>query len=84
VLKVFNATAPHMAYRMTVTSDGGKRRVRVDGEKKATYTYQLEAFRDAVVRGAPTLTPPSDSIANMRAIDAVYDAAGLPRRRPST
>jgi hypothetical protein len=26
------------------------------------------------------LTPPADSIANMRVIDAIYEAAGLPVR----
>ena len=45
-----------------------------------TYEYQLQAFADAVLRDGPVLTPPSDSIANMRVIDAVYDAAGLARR----
>jgi len=35
-----------------------------------------------VLRGEPTLTPPADSIANMRVVDAVYEAAGLAPRRP--
>ena len=30
--------------------------------------------------GEPTLTPPSDSIANMRVIDAIYVAAGMQPR----
>jgi hypothetical protein len=33
-----------------------------------------------VLRGEPTLTPPADSVANMRVIDASYLAAGLPVR----
>ena len=45
-----------------------------------TYGYQLEAFRAAVQEGAPTLTPPSDSVANMHVIDAIYRAAGLEPR----
>jgi predicted dehydrogenase len=69
-----------MGYRMTVNVDGAKRRVKVDGAKKPTYSYQLEAFAAAVLRGAPVLTPPADSIANMRVIDATYQAAGLPVR----
>ncbi len=79
-LSVFNPTGPQMGYRMTVRTGGAKERIRVDGAKKPTYTYQLEAFTDAVLRGGPVLTPPADSIANMRVIDAVYEAAGLPVR----
>jgi hypothetical protein len=36
-----------------------------------------------VLRGEHTLTPPADAIANMRAIDRVYEAAGLAPRQPS-
>ncbi|MCJ7672955.1 MAG: Gfo/Idh/MocA family oxidoreductase [Acidimicrobiia bacterium] len=60
---------------------GGKRRERIVGE--STYWYQLQAFCAAVQHGAPVLTPPADSIANMRVIDAVYEAAGMEPRRPS-
>jgi predicted dehydrogenase len=79
-LSVFNATGPQMGYRMTVRADGAKRRVKVAGAKKPTYSYQLEAFAAAVLKGGPVLTPPADSIANMRVIDAIYEAAGLPVR----
>ena len=79
-LSVFNPTGPQFGYRMTVRTGGNKRRVKVEGAKKPTYSYQLEAFADAVLRGEPVLTPPADSIANMRVIDAIYEAAGLPVR----
>ncbi len=79
-LTVFNPTGPHFGYRMVVHRPGGRERIRVDGARTPTYTYQLEAFCAAVQDGAPVLTPPADSIANMRAIDAVYRAAGLPVR----
>jgi Predicted dehydrogenases and related proteins len=82
-LRVFNPTGPQMGYRMTVRSGGTKRRIKVDGAKKATYTYQLEAFAAAVRDGGPVLTPPADAIANMTVIDAVYRAAGLPIRESS-
>jgi predicted dehydrogenase len=65
---------------MTVRTGGQKRRVKVRGAKKPTYSYQLEAFTTAVLHGGPVLTPPADSIANMRTIDAIYEAAGLPVR----
>ncbi|MGZ4798395.1 MAG: Gfo/Idh/MocA family protein, partial [Acidimicrobiia bacterium] len=79
-LSVFNPTGPQFGYRMTVREGGAKRRVKVDGAKKPTYSYQLEAFTAAVLRGGPVLTPPADSVANMRVVDAIYEAAGLPVR----
>jgi predicted dehydrogenase len=81
VLRLFNPTRPDLYHRLTVWSRDGRRRERAAGVKKTTYAYQLEAFRDAVAgdRGR-VLTPPSDSVANMRVVDAVYDASGLPRR----
>jgi predicted dehydrogenase len=77
-VRVFNPTGPQFYHRFTVIRDGVKQRERFP--RKATYTYQLEAFIAAVRTGAPTLTPPSDSIQNMRVIDAIYTAAGLPLR----
>jgi predicted dehydrogenase len=77
-LRVFNPTGPQFFHRFTVLTDGKRRRERFP--RKATYTYQLEAFTDAVLRGTPVLTPPADSVQNMRVIDAVYRAAGLPIR----
>jgi predicted dehydrogenase len=73
-MRVFNPTTPHMFNRLSV----GRRHERVRGGP--TYGYQLEAFRAAVQEGAPTLTPPSDAVANMRVIDAIYEAAGLQPR----
>jgi predicted dehydrogenase len=82
MLKVFNPVAPQYFHRMSVTVDGRKRRERVAG--RSTYSYQLAAFTGAVLRGEPTLTPPSDSIANMRLIDAIYRAAGMEPRKGAT
>ncbi len=75
-LRVFNPAGPQMAHRFTVRrNDGTSRRERFP--RIPTYRYQLEAFRNAVVDGAPVLTGPADSVANMAVIDAVYRAAGL-------
>jgi len=74
-LRVFNPTSPQLYHRMKVTVDGSTRVERFP--RKPTYEYQLEAFCAAVLHDAPTLTPPSDSIANMRVIDAIYRAAGM-------
>jgi predicted dehydrogenase len=82
LLRVVNPTRPQTLGSLTVrTADGSKRRERVRGQ--ATFWYQLQAFCAAVLRGEETLTPPADAIANMRAIDGVYEAAGLAPRQPS-
>lgn len=78
-LRVFNPAGPHLLHRFTVRCDDGSSR-HERFPRIPTYRYQLEAFRDAVLDGAPVLTGPSDSVANMAVIDAVYEAAGLPIR----
>ena len=79
-LRVFNPAGPQMMHRFTVRrNDGSSRREKFP--RIPTYRYQLEAFRDAVVDGSPVLTGPSDSVANMAVIDAVYQSAGLPLRQ---
>jgi predicted dehydrogenase len=81
-LRVFNMTGPQYFHRVSVKGRDGRRKEKVEG--KATYWYQLQAFATAVRDGGPVLTPPSDSIANMRVIDAIYRAAGLESRQPTT
>jgi predicted dehydrogenase len=77
-MRVFNPTAPHTFNRLSVVSAGKRHHERVRGGP--TYNYQLEAFRAAVQEGTPTLTPPSESVANMEVIDTIYKAAGLEPR----
>ncbi|HEY1584585.1 MAG TPA: Gfo/Idh/MocA family oxidoreductase, partial [Polyangia bacterium] len=80
-LRITNPVMPQLWHKLVVIA-GGKRRVeRVT--KRPTYEFQLEAFCDAVLRGAPLLTPPSEAVANMRVIDAIYRAAGMQPRQPS-
>ncbi|HEY5171408.1 MAG TPA: Gfo/Idh/MocA family oxidoreductase [Acidimicrobiia bacterium] len=77
-LHVINPTSPQLWHRMRLKIGG-----RTHTEKfsrRPTYEFQLEAFCAAVLRGEPTLTPPADSIANMRVIDAIYLAAGMTPR----
>jgi predicted dehydrogenase len=80
-MRVFNPTNPHMFNRITVSGSNGRRHERVRGGP--TYGYQLEAFRAAVQQGEPVLTPPTDAVANMTVIDAIYRAAGLEPREPT-
>ncbi len=77
-MKVTNFVAPHYFNRLTVKSAKGRTGGRVKGEP--TYTYQLRAFAEAVLRGGPNITPPADAIKTMHVIDSVYRAAGLPLR----
>ena len=76
-LRVINPVAPQFWHRLHVQTTAGSRTVRVPGD--ATYTHQLRDFA-AAVRGGPLKWGPDDAVANMRVIDAVYEAAGLRRR----
>lgn len=67
-------------------------RIRVSGaapafyakaERTTTYTYQLRAFRDAILHGGPVLTGPSEASQTMTTIDSIYRAAGMNPRRPA-
>ena len=84
-MRVFNPVAPQFYSRLTVRSEAGaadgkrKRRVeKVAGEP--TYLCQLRAFLASVRDGAPVVTSAEDAVRNMRTIDAIYRAAGLPVR----
>ncbi|MCU1372721.1 MAG: putative oxidoreductase, partial [Actinomycetia bacterium] len=77
-----NPIAPQYGHRLTVKTAAGKRREKVAGE--STYVHQLRAFVAAVADGVPTLTPPAESVANMRVLDAAYRAAGLQPREPTS
>ena len=81
-MEVLNPLAPHFFNRLVVKTASGRRRERVSRE--STYAHQLRAFVAAVRDGAPTLTPPAESIANMRVIDAAYRAAGMTPRIGAT
>jgi len=78
-MDVRNPVAPQFYHRLTVTTKAGDvRQERL--AKVTTYACQLRAFAGAVLRGEAIPTGPDDAVKNMRVIDAVYRAAGLPRR----
>jgi len=78
-MRVLNPIAPHLYHRLVVRRRSGKTtRERVPGD--ATYTHQLRAFAEQLRGGAPMPSDARDAIANMRVIDAIYAAAGLPPR----
>jgi predicted dehydrogenase len=78
-LHLTNPILPQAFHRLRVVIKGKRRKEALEKAliKKPTYQYQLEAFLASVRKGVAPLTPPSDSIANMRVIDAIYVAAGM-------
>jgi len=81
VLRVFNPAGPNIYHRLSVRGRGGH--IVEHLSRRPTYEFQLEAFCRAVVAGERPLTGPTDAIANMEVIDAVYRRAGLEHRRPT-
>ena len=77
-LRADNPLVPHLGHRLRVSSDGGEEIETLEGQ--TTYHHQLDAFVAAVIDGESQPTGGRDGIANMRAIDAVYLAAGMQPR----
>ena len=80
-LRVLNPVTPQLFHRLSVRSSGDHRVMRFP--RRASYAYQLDAFVASVLRGAPVKTSPDDSVENMSVIDSIYQAAGLPIRKPT-
>lgn len=80
-LHVSHPFHPQMRHAIELETESGTRSYEVD--RTPTFQYQLEAFRDQVVDGAALPIDAANSIGNLRAIDAVYEAAGLGRRQPT-
>ncbi|KAK7682736.1 hypothetical protein QCA50_014119 [Cerrena zonata] len=65
--------------------ESGMMRNWMGGEWWTTYRYQLEAFVDRLKgRSSDIWISAEDSIGNMRAIEMIYEKAGLPSRPTST
>jgi predicted dehydrogenase len=77
-LLVTNPLAPHLGHELRLETRGGTRTDGVKGD--STYTHQLRAFVAWVSGGAPMPTDAREGVLNMRAIDAIYRAAGLSPR----
>ncbi|MEY2847421.1 MAG: hypothetical protein RI885_86 [Actinomycetota bacterium] len=71
---------PQVFHRFSVRTEAGRHTERF--ARRSTFDFQLEAFRGAVVSGAPMLTGADDAVATMTVIDEVYRAAGLRPRVP--
>ncbi len=73
-----NPMAPQNGNNLTIETGAGTTSGSVDAG--VSYDFMVRSFLDHLVHGAPFPTRGQDSIANMAAIDAIYAAAGLPRR----
>jgi predicted dehydrogenase len=74
-LTIRNPFVPHLYHRLTVRSAAGVRHEHT--AMTPTYNYQLAAFIQAIRTRQPFPTDPQDAVANMRVIDAIYQAIGL-------
>ena len=75
-IRAFNPILPQFFHGLKWRKNGGSW-TKETFPKKATYAYQLEAFRDAVVEGKPFITTTGDAVKTMKVVDAVYRAAGM-------
>jgi len=77
-LRVTNPIGPHRGHQLIVKTSAGEKTETVPGD--TTFTHQLRAFIKAVRGEAKFPTDGAEGIINMRVIDDVYRAAGLPPR----
>jgi predicted dehydrogenase len=77
-LRVTNPIAPHRGHQLMVKTSAGEKSETVPGD--STFTHQLRAFIKAVRGEAKFPTDGAEGVINMRLIDDVYRAAGLPPR----
>ena len=77
-LHAINPLAPHLGHSLDVEVDGRSESESISG--KSTYFYQLEAFAHALLKGGAVPTGVEDAVLNMKALDAIYRAAGLKLR----
>jgi predicted dehydrogenase len=75
-LEIVNFLAPQLGCRFTTVIDGQTREHGVDGP--STYAAQLIHLHEVMTGATRPLTGGTDAIANMAAIDAIYEAAGRP------
>ncbi|WP_099040619.1 Gfo/Idh/MocA family protein [Mycobacterium neglectum] len=77
-VKVHNFIKPQDDDRVSIRTPAGTTVEHLG--TRTTYSYQLEAFADHVLRGAPLPLNLADSVENMAYVDAGYRAAGMDPR----
>ncbi len=78
-IRALNPIVPQLFHGLKWRKTGGAW-TKEKFPRKATYAYQLEAFRDAVVEGKPFITTTAEAVKTMQVVDAVYRAAGMEPR----
>lgn len=78
---VLNPLAPQLFGHAVIKDATGRHVERA--LRTPSYTFQMEAFRDAILHGAPFPSTVDDAIANMAVIDALYEAAGVIPHSPT-
>ncbi|WP_326568969.1 Gfo/Idh/MocA family oxidoreductase [Amycolatopsis rhabdoformis] len=81
-LRAINPLSPRYWHRLSIRRGASRSVERFT--HRPSYAYQLEAFADAVLRDAPVSTSATDAIETMTVIDAIYEAAGLRPRVPTS
>jgi predicted dehydrogenase len=79
---VMDFVQPHKDDRVLVRTGDDSRTEHLG--TRSSYTYQLEAFIEALSGGAAMPTGPDDAVATAHLIDHCYRAAGLPLRNRKT
>jgi predicted dehydrogenase len=79
VLELDNPVTPHAGATLSIEAEGAPLPQIVAGGD-TTFHYQLRHVLDVIEGRAQPLTGGDDAIGNMRAIDAIYRAAGLQPR----
>jgi predicted dehydrogenase len=69
---------PHIASSIKVRTDGRTHQERAD--RTPTYTYQLRAFREAVLGHGPVGTDAVAAVPQMQTLDAIYRASTMQPR----
>ena len=75
---VHNFIKPHEDDRVTIRTPAGSTVEHLG--TRPSYTYQLEAFAEHVLHGAPLPLNNTDAVENMAYVDAAYRAAGMSPR----
>jgi predicted dehydrogenase len=75
---VHNFINPHNDDRLTLRTPTGTTVERLG--TRPSYTYQLEAFAEHVLHGAPLPIDTADAVENMAYVDAAYRAVGMAPR----
>jgi predicted dehydrogenase len=83
MLELDTPVSPHSGSTLSIESSNVSMPVIVSGGE-TTFQYQLRHVIEVIEGRASPLTGGDDAIGNMRAIDAIYRAAGLrPRGLPA-